>query len=616
MGWVTLHQSAGYYRIDINYSVVDNVKDNYSDVTVSQIRYTQLNPNYYFWNYYGPGNAPSLGAVLGVSVNDVRVAHVVTMGMVQGTRVYDVGPATKRIYHDINGAASVNIGAYSSTNTSPPYPWGNFDWSSINVGLTKFDRNGAILTVKNTRIANTEADFNIKPSKAVDRVYYRLNEESWVDTNLTIGENQNASYTINNLQPNTKYNIQWRSVRSYNGVESQIVRTEILTDADAPITTSIQVTERTKTSIRIKITAKGSQNNQVNGYSYSLDGKSWSGYSTSSNINITGLQKNKTYKIYGRVRAENGKVSASISTTAKTLADGPTIGGIQTLFVKTRRLKVQPINYKAQAGIKHFIFRINELSKEITTQNAAEFTDLQPNTYYTVKCTIVDIDNQAASVTTRIKTKADVPEGFTPIASEITNDSFRITMPEVEADLAEIVYHIDSNNYVTSDKTRVFTGLKNFTTYTVYIDVTNDEGVSARSSTIQVKTLPAIPRFTIEITKLKPREFTFNPILEKNPGVNIAECYYTVTSTNPNIKTTSLPQTVTGLKPNTKYQLYVKVIDKDNQFFITSLEVKTKEDKWVQVSINGAPFQKYNTYLIFSDGTKKKIEKSKRKIIV
>ena len=45
-------------------------------------------------------------------------------------------------------------------------------------------------------------------------------------------------------------------------------------------------------------------------------------------------------------------------------------------------------------------------------------------------------------------------------------------------------------------------------------------------------------------------------------------------------------------------------------------EVKTKEDKWVQISINGAPFQKYNTYLIFSNGEKKKIEKSKRKIIV
>ena len=47
-----------------------------------------------------------------------------------------------------------------------------------------------------------------------------------------------------------------------------------------------------------------------------------------------------------------------------------------------------------------------------------------------------------------------------------------------------------------------------------------------------------------------------------------------------------------------------------------SIEVKTKEDKWVQISTNGAPFQKYNTYLIFSNGEKKKIEKSKRKIII
>lgn len=616
MGWVTLHQSAGYYRIDINYSVEDNVKGNYSDVTVSQIRYTQLDPDYYFWNHYGPGNTPSLGAVLGVSVNDVRVSHVVTMGMVQGTRVYNVGPATKRIYHDANGEATVNIGAYSFTNTSPPYPWGNFDWSSTNVRLAKFDRTAATLTIKNTKKTNTSITYSIKASKPVEKVYFRINGGTWRNSDLTIGEGQTKTYTVTGLAPNTPYKIEWKATRTHNGVESYIYTTNVRTDADAPTNTKIQVLSRTKTSIQIKITGTAGQNNPIVGYSYSLDNKSWSSYRTSGTINITGLQKNKAYRIYAKTKAHNGKISAVVSTTGKTLADPPSIAGIQVLFIKTRRLKVQPINYKAQAGIKHFIFRIEELSKEITTQNAAEFTNLQPNTYYTVKCTIVDIDDQTASFTTKIKTKADVPVGFTPIASEITNNSFRITMPEVEADLAEIVYHIDNNNYVTSDKTRVFTGLKNFTTYTVYIDVTNDEGISARSSTIQVKTLPAIPKFTIEITKLKPREFTFNPILEKNPGVNIAECYYTVTSTNPNIKTTSLPQIVTGLKPNTKYQLYVKVIDKDNQFFITSLEVKTKEDKWVQVSINGAPFQKYNTYLIFSDGTKKKIEKSKRKIIV
>ena len=154
MAWVTLHQSAGHYKIDLNYTVSDNIKGNYSDVTVNQIRYTQLSPYYYFWNYYGPGNTPSLGAVLGVSVNDVRVAHVVTMGMVTGTKEYNVGPATKRIYHDANGAATVDIGAYSSTNTSPPYPWGNFDWSSTRISLTKFDRSPASLTATSSNIKN------------------------------------------------------------------------------------------------------------------------------------------------------------------------------------------------------------------------------------------------------------------------------------------------------------------------------------------------------------------------------------------------------------------------------------------------------------------------------
>ena len=615
MAWITLHQSAGHYKIDLNYTVSDNVKGNYSDVTVNQIRYTQLSPYYYFWNYYGPGNTPSLGAVLGVSVNDVRVAHVVTMGMVTGTKVYNVGPATKRIYHDANGAATVNIGAYSSTNTSPPYSWGNFDWSSTRISLTKFDRSSASLTTTSSNIKNNSVDIILKSTKSINNIFYRINSNEWINTNSTIGDNQSKTYTISNLKPNTKYTFEWKASRTHNGVESR-TSLNILTDANPPTVTTIDILKRTQTSIQIKILGTPGENNPINGYSYSLDGKSWSSFTTNNIITISNLQKNKAYKIYGRIKAQNGKVSNSVSMIAKTLADTPTIAGIQVLFVKTRRLKVQPINYGAQAGIKHFIFRIEEIAKEITTNSAAEFTNLQPDTNYTIKCTIVDIDNQTASTSIKVKTKADIPQNFEPIISDITNNSFKMALPELEADLAEIIYHVDSNNYYSLDKSIVFSNLNNFTTYTVYIDVTNDEGIKARSRTIQVKTLPAIPKFTIEIIKIKPREFTFNPVLIKNPGVNLAECYYTITSTNPDIKTDTLPQVVTGLKPNTKYQLYVKVIDKDKQYYVTSIEVKTKEDKWVQISINGAPFQKYNTYLIFSNGEKKKIEKSKRKIII
>lgn len=615
MAWVTLHQSAGHYKIDLNYTVSDNVKGNYSDVTVNQIRYTQLSPYYYFWNYYGPGNTPSLGAVLGVSVNDVRVAHVVTMGMVTGTKVYNVGPATKRIYHDVNGAATVDIGAYSSTNTNPPYPWGNFDWSSTRISLTKFDRSTASLTATSSNIKNNSVDITLKSTKSIENIFYRINNGEWINTNSTIGDNQSKTYTISNLEPNIKYTFEWKASRIHNGIESR-TSLDVLTDANAPAVTTIDILKRTQTSIQIKILGTPGKNNPIDSYSYSLDGKSWSSFTTNNIITISNLQKNKAYKIYGKIKAQNGKISNSTSTIAKTLADAPTIAGIQVLFVKTRRLKVQPINYGAQAGIKHFIFRIEEIAKEITTNSAAEFTNLQPDTNYTIKCTIVDIDNQTASTSIKVKTKADVPQNFEPIVSDITNSSFKIALPELEADLEEIIYHIDSNNYYSLDKSMVFSNLNNFTTYTIYIDVTNDEGIKARSRTIQVKTLPAIPKFTIEIIKIKPREFTFNPVLIKNPGVNLAECYYTITSTNPDIKTDTLPQVVTGLKPNTKYQLYVKVIDKDKQYYVTSIEVKTKEDKWVQISINGAPFQKYNTYLIFSNGEKKKIEKSKRKIII
>lgn len=616
MAWVTLFQSAGHYKIDLNYTVSDNIKDNYSDVTVNQISYTQLDSDYYFWNYYGPGNSPDQGAVLGVSVNDEKVSEVVTMGMVTGTKVYNVGPATKRIYHDANGAATADVGAYSNTNTSPPYPWGNFGWSSTRISLTNFDRSPTSLTATSSNIKKNSVDITLESTKSIENIYYRINNGEWINTNSTIEDNQSKTYTISNLKPNTEYTFEWYASRTHNGVESR-TNLDVLTDADPPKLTSVDVLKRTQTGIQIKILGIPGENNPINGYSYSLNGgKSWSSFTTSNIITISNLQKNKAYNIYCKIEAQNGKISNYGSTIVKTLADIPTIAGIQVLFVKTRRIKVAPINCRAQAGIKHFIFRIEEIDREIINSSVADFADLQPDTNYTIKCTIVDRDDQTASTSIKVKTKADVPQNFDPIVSDITNNSFKIALPELEADLAEIIYHVDRNNYYSLDKSMVFLNLNNFTTYTVCIDVLNDEGIKARSRTIQVKTLPHIPQFDVQITGLKPREFTFEPILINKPGVNLAECYYTITSTNPDIKTDTLPQVVTGLKPNTKYQLYVKVIDKDKQYYVTSIEVKTKEDKWVQISINGAPFQKYNTYLIFSNGEKKKIEKSKRKIII
>lgn len=617
MAWITLYQSAGYYKIDLNYTVSDNIKGNYSDVTVNQISYTQLTSERYFYNYYGPGNTPELGAVLGVSVNDVRVSQVVTMGMVTGNRIYDVGPATKRIYHDANGAATVDIGAYSNTQTSPPYVWGNFGWSSVRIPLTTFDRKKPIVKAEAVVINNKSIDFYISSNSPIEKVKYKINNEEWKNTDLTLTADETKRYTIDNLEPNTSYDITWELTRSDNGL-SQTSLVKCLTDADAPAVTDISVIDKTKTSITIQIDTFSGENNSINGYSYSLDGgKTWSGYTNDNIIKITSLQKNTSYRICVKVKSQNGKTSpVDLMKIIKTLSDPPYIKGIQILLRKTRKIRVQAINYGSQAGIKEIIYRIDSLDKEIVSDTWVEFTELTPKTEYVIQCTIKDIDDQIATTSITVTTKADVPQNFIPVISNITNSSFRITLPKIEADLSEIIYRINGNKYYSLDKTKVFNDLKNFTTYTVSVDVTNDEGVKASSKTIEVKTLPAIPKFSIEITKIKPREFTFEPILVKSPGVNLSECYYSVVHANPDIKTNTLPQIVTELKPNTKYQLYVKVIDKDKQYYITSIEVKTKEDKWVQISINGAPFQKYNTYLIFSNGEKKKIEKSKRKIII
>ena len=616
MAWTRIVDSYwyGHYYIDVYYEMQDNPRENYTDVTVSKMKIVHDGSKSYLYNYY-PVSNPDLAADFGLYVNGEKKAQNFQANALIGTRELSTDkPVTSRVYHDNSGQATVNIGIYLDVagGKAPPSYIG---WVTKSIILTNFDRNKPIIDVKATVIKNESIDFDISSNSDIEKVEYQINNGEWKNTDLILVANEIKKYTINNLKPNTSYSINWRLTRSYNGL-SQTSLVQCLTDADVPILNDFSITNKTKTSITIQIDAVGAENNSISGYSYSLDGKAWSGYTNSNVINITSLQKNTSYRIYVKVKSQNGKTSNILNKLTKTLSDPPYIQGIQVLLRKTRKIRVQAINYGAQAGIKEIIYRIASLDKEIISNSWVEFTELTPKTEYVIQCTIKDIDDQTATTSITVITKADVPQNFTPIASDIKNSSFRITLPEIEADLSEIIYHINENNYYSLDKTKVFSGLKNFTTYTVSIDVTNDEGIKASSKTIEVKTLPAIPKFSIEITKIKPREFTFEPILIKSPGVNLSECYYSVTNTNPNIKTDSLPQTVVELKPNTKYQLYVKVIDKDNQYYITSIEVKTKEDKWVQISINGAPFQKYNTYLIFSNGEKKKIEKSKRKIII
>lgn len=604
----------GHYYIDIYYETKDNPKENYTEVTVSKFRVVHDDSAYYLYNYY-PTSNPDYCADLGLSLNGDSIKEDFYCGALTGTReLAPSRPLTARINHNSNGSGSVSIGIYLDIagGKAPPSYIG---WVSTNITLTTFDRNSPSISARAVSNSKNSATFNIWSNYDIEKTEYQINNGSWQNADLSFGANQTKSVTIHGLSPNTKYGVNWRVTRSYNGL-SNTTWTSIITDADPPTITNLTVTNRQKNYITIQISGHGGQNNPINGYSYSLDGRSWSGYTSSNTITIGSLKKNTTYHIYAKIKSSNGKESGILSTTVKTLADPPYIGGIQTLLRKTRKIRVQAINYGAQAGIKNLTYSITPSNSSVNSFTYVDFLNLTPKTSYTIKCVIRDNDDQIASTSVTIVTKADIPQNFLPTASNITNSSFKISLPKIEADLSEIIYHVNTNNYHSLEKEKTFNGLSNFAVYTVYIDVTNDEGIKARSQTIQVKTLPHIPQFDIQITGLKPREFTFEPILINKPGVNLAECYYSIDSDILNIKTNSIPQIIQELKPNTWYKIYVKVIDKDQQSYTTFLNVKTKEDKWVQISFNGSAFQKYNTYLIYSDGTKKKIEKSKRKIIV
>lgn len=186
------------------------------------------------WNLVGAGGSTTRWYTTGnvkVVIDGEQVYYNSSrFNLYNGTTV---ASGTKRIYHNNDGSrqfsASAEAGIYTvAVNCSGSGSW----W------LDQIPRylNSCNLYSKASYLNKLDLTWNCSPAR--DWTQYRINGGSWIDAGDSVAsDNRSGSFTINNLAPNTTYNIQIRLRRSDSGLWSESNTVAMKTKDIARITT-------------------------------------------------------------------------------------------------------------------------------------------------------------------------------------------------------------------------------------------------------------------------------------------------------------------------------------------------------------------------------------------
>lgn len=312
-GWVQVWNN-GSYAIDVLCSYCQDPVANKSRCSIRALRNRSVNSYYsYNWTPTYVGLRP-----LGSPVGGGHEATITAVVNGSKSQVWDPADIITEFTHDGNGnLGTVNVGQYKwdvtvGTNKVPRVGWTNFSRS-----FPKIDRSAGSgwVNTYSTNLQSVQIQYH-SDVEASD-VQYKLNNENWISVGgMGAGEKY---FWINNLNPNTTYDVHVRHQRSYNGVWSTEYYTQASTPKPpAPTVDSISISNiginsATFTMNNPKATSPGT----VTRWQYCIDGTSW--IDVSSNVfTLNDLNPNTSYEIQVSVMDSYGTWSARISTNFST----------------------------------------------------------------------------------------------------------------------------------------------------------------------------------------------------------------------------------------------------------------------------------------------------------
>lgn len=612
--WIQIFEKS-YFRGEVLYDAISDPKTNSTTVTVSKMRVRMTEG--YFYNNYGPEDSRS--AKFGLSVGTKKTSKRIKIGTVeQDWKEISFTPISETFYHNDSGELTYSVGGYTYTNTG----YGDIGWGSKSIIAPKLDHVPAGISINYKNRTVNSITYIISTNKKLSNIEYNTGS-AWISINKQLEANTSIVYTITGLAPNTVYNIQWRGITEVNNMLS-LVQGDYgrKTDAEIPTVSNFIISNITTDSATATLTGKAGVNDSIKSYNFSLDKVNWSGWQASNSYTFNNLKSNTSFIVYGQIKAESGKISATqASVSFKTDSIMPTIGDLKLIKNTTNSLTVEISSYSSQLGILETSYYINgNLYKTFSgyAQNCA-IVDLKPYTSYNIYAIIKEKDKERIAQTkiVNFKTKATLPIINSVNISDVTNNGFSVSCSVTS--LAPIIQYSFGTNgaYINKNiNNHSFNSLLPNTSYEVKIRV-KDESENIVESSIQIiKTLPPVPLATISEVIVDTYSVLLKFIPNYSNGRNIKYINYTCGEILQNNIPFTTEMVIKNLEPNTLYTFTYTLIDKDGQTSeAKSIQFKTLEDKWVQISVNGSEFKKVSLFIIQQNGQTIKILKSKRQII-
>jgi len=346
-----------------------------------------------------------------------------------------------------------------------------------------------------------------------------------------------ASGEFTGLDRNTTYTIEAMYVAADGYIDSAVATIEATTAKialTAPTGLAATTTDTTITATA-DTNANGTLMFRVNGGEWQTSGE------------FTGLNRNTTYTVEAMYVGAEGYNDSDVTTievtTTKTALTAPT-----GLAATTTDSTITATADAIEGGT--LMFRVNGGE----WQTSGEFTGLDRNTTYTIEAMYVAADGYIDSGVATIEATTAKTQLETPVITvdDYTPDSFTVVVPDVIGGTAQ--YKIDDGEWQDSG---VFTHLKPYTEYTIYVKYVGDEGFVDSEVASQVVTTEKAGLETPFIWNVSETDTTLTFTVSDVTG---GTTYYRLLTSKDGdvVADWQTSNTFTGLTRNTTY--FVEVI--------------------------------------------------------
>jgi len=323
------------------------------------------------------------------------------------------------------------------------------------------------------------------PNVAVTGYQYQVNGGSWIPVS------SGTSVDLTGLTPGDTITVSVAAINAAGIIGPPTTTTFNLPPTAPGVPTASNVTG---SSVTVSWTAASSSAG-ITGYSYQLDAGTWSSFSNTLSVNLTGLTYGTAYTIGVRAKDANG----SISTVATgTFATGPTAPGIPTASSITGTSAT--VSWTAASdslGVTGYSYQVNGGAwSAFSNTLSVSLTGLAYGTTYTVGVRAHDnAGNLGATATGSFTTPPSAP--VAPTASNITGTTATVSWGAATGANGVSGYRYQLNGGAWSNWSAALsvnlTGLSYGTSYTIGVEAEDAAGHLGAIATGTFATPPGTP---------------------------------------------------------------------------------------------------------------------------